>query len=284
MQVLKILTYNVCFGCMIGSEEDKSALPLARRCATSLVQHSPTQCLLQVVRNIDKAADISGGLDVIGLQEASAWSEIQLRSRELADKTAIVTKVGQEELVLFVGRTYHVQWSGSGSVSGRPLQVVRLRHILSGCCIILVHFHNNHMEKGTDALLQQAIADVVDINSALVNASKCTVICMGDWNDSYEVRNGFRPFSLCVSPSNVKNITVSTGGGIPKSCCSTKSKNKHMRFVSDYVLSNKRCQNDLPLDLLVDLSYKDASDHYAIRAIVETRNIAHPLFHFLCEI
>ena len=58
MQKLVALSYNNCFGCMIGSEEDKSANDLALRCRNSVKNTSePTKCLLQVADNIERVFD-----------------------------------------------------------------------------------------------------------------------------------------------------------------------------------------------------------------------------------
>jgi endonuclease/exonuclease/phosphatase family metal-dependent hydrolase len=284
MEGVKVLTYNVCFGCMLGSEEDKSALPLAMRCAKSAGDSSSNGCLLQVARNIDKAGSICGGLDLIGLQEASAWKALQAKSRELWQKTPVAVRVGKDELVLFVGDRYLIQWAGDGEVSGRPLQVVLLRDVRGGGYTVVVHFHNNHEEKGTSEILQQSIANVKDIGWALDVARDCTVICMGDWNDSLKARRGFKPFFKCACSPETAIIGVSAASTLPRTCCSTDSYDKNMKFTSDYVLSNRWCKNEVPTSLLVDMMLHDASDHYAILATIGRKDVSHPLFHLLCDV
>jgi hypothetical protein len=283
MAVVKVLTYNVCFGCMSGSEEDKSALPLAKRCAKSAEGSSPNYCLLQVARNIDKAGSLCGGLDLIGLQEASAWKELQATSRELAEKTPVDVRVGKEELVLFVGSRYYIQWAGGGEVSGRPLQVVLLQDKRGGGYTVVVHFHNNHKEKGTSDILQQSIANVKDVGWALDHAGDCTVICMGDWNDSLKARRGFKPFLRCKCSPDTVAMCVSAASTLPRTCCSTDVYDKNMKFVSDYVLSNRWCKNEVPVPLLLDMMLHDASDHYAVLATIGRKDPSHPLFHLLCD-
>jgi len=268
---------------MLGSEEDSSAVQLAKRCAATADEGAPNKCLFQVARNIDLAGSLCGGLDLIGLQEASAWDAIRDNSKELRGKTPVVTRVGKEDLVLFVGGRYHIQWVGHGDVSGRPLQVVRLQDVRSGSCVVVVHFHNNHKEKGTSELLQRSIASVVDVGSALDVTGDLTVICMGDWNDSLDARRGFQPFLLCGCPSDVAVTSVSATSTMPRTCCSTASEDKRMKFVSDYVLSNRWCRNDVPARLLVDMMRHDASDHYAVLATVGRKDASHPLFHLLCD-
>jgi hypothetical protein len=283
MSILKVLTYNVCFGCMLGSEDDVSALPLARRCAST--GDSPNRCLLQVVSNIDRAGDLCGGLDLVGLQEASAWSEIKTRSRELVEKTPVVTRVGKEELVLFVGSPYRVLWKGDGEVSGRPLQVVRMTDERDGRALVVVHLHNNHRERGATELLQRSIANVAGVDAAVESSAggDFTVICMGDWNDTLDARRGFRPFLMCGCNQRIKDIAVSATSSIPRSCCSTEVDGKRMKFVSDYVMSNRRCRNQVPSQLLMDMMRHDASDHYAVLAVIGQTNSFHPLFHLLCD-
>ena len=284
MEVVRVLTYNVCFGCMSGSEEDKSALPLAMRCAKSAGESSPNGCLLQVAHNIDKAGSICGGLDLIGLQEASSWKALQAKSRELGQKTSVAVRVGKEELVLFVGSRYLIQWAGEGEVSGRPLQVVLLEDVRRGGHAVVVHFHNNHKEKGTSEILQQSIANVKDIGWALNVARDCTGICMGDWNDSLKARRGFKPFLKCTCSPETAMIGVSAALTLPLSCCSTDFYDKNMKFTSDYVLSNRWCKNEVPTSLLVDMMLHDASDHYAVLATIGRKDISHPLFHLLSDV
>ena len=282
MGSLDVLTYNVCFGCMLGSAEDISAQRLALRCSKSGATSQPNRCLKQVAKNIDLAGDCCGGLDIVGLQEASAWQLLQEHSRELFTKKALVTKVGPEEIVLFVSGRFEVEWLGEGDVSGRPLQILLLRDRVDDATVLVVHLHNHHHEKGTTEILLKSIANVMGVNEALLHASedeRLTVLCLGDWNDVRTDRRGLRPFELCSCPV-LQKLTVSALAVLPKSCCSTRIQHKIMPFTNDYVMSNKRCWNDIPERLLAEMRRNDASDHFAVLARVEGE-APHPLVRVL---
>lgn len=278
---LKVLTYNVCFGCMLGSERDTSARRLALRCAASGSPPTANRCLKQVARNVDVAGDCCGGLDLVGLQEASAWELLRQHSRELAAKRPVVTQVGPEELVLFLDRRLEVLWLGEGAVSGRPLQLLLLRDLRDGASLFVVHLHNHHRAQGATPVLLRSIAAVSGVNEALLRASEeenLTVLCMGDWNDAFVDRRGLRPFALCACPAPLRALTVSAVASMPKSCCSTEkeARGRTMAFVGDYVLSNGECRNEIPERLLAALQSGDASDHFAVLAVVR-RARPHPV-------
>jgi len=260
---INVLTYNVCFGCMLGSADDVSARRLALRCGGG----RPNRCLLQAARNIDVAGDCCGGLDVIGLQEADSWPLLREHSHELSTKRAIVTKVGPEEIVLFIGERFGVEWLGEGKVSGRPLQVLLLKERVDDAPLLLVHLHNHHGAKGATDVLIRSIARVSGIDEVLARVGsdeRLTVVCLGDWNDVLADRRGLRPFALCAS---VRGLAVSAMAALPRSCCSTGGES--MAFSGDYVMSNRRCWNSIPERLLAELRREDASDHFAVLARVE---------------
>jgi hypothetical protein len=282
---MNVLTYNVCFGCMLGSAEDVSAQRLALRCASSGDDPRwPNKCLRQAARNIDVAGECCGGLDIVGLQEAGSWRLLQERSRELFAKRAVVTKVGPEEIVLFVDRRFEVEWLGEGEVSGRPLQLLLLYDRMDDAPVLLVHLHNHHRDKGTTEVLLKSIASVPGLTETLSRAGadeRLTVVCLGDWNDVAADRRGLRPFALCECPQFLRDLTVSAISVLPKSCCSTDtSGSKTMPFSGDYVMSNQRCWNGIPDLLLDEMHRNDASDHFAVLARVEGA-APHPLVSVL---
>jgi hypothetical protein len=260
---INVLTYNVCFGCMLGSADDVSARRLALRCGDG----RPNRCLLQAARNIDVAGDCCGGLNIVGLQEADSWRLLREHSRELSMKRAVVTKVGPEEIVLFTDGRFGVEWLGEGNVSGRPLQVLLLKERADDSLVLVVHLHNHHGAKGATDVLLRSIARVPGIDEVLAHVGsdeRLTVVCLGDWNDVLADRRGLRPFAHCTS---VRRLAVSAMATLPRSCCSTVGES--MAFSGDYVMSNWRCRNSIPERLLAELQREDASDHFAVLARVE---------------
>jgi len=279
MPSLKILTYNVCFGCMTGSKLDKSALELAQRCKKTPSQIAGvTVCLLQVCANIDAIAEL-GKLHIVGLQEASNWQKIQTQSLALRDMKPIAGKLHAEKIVLFVSSEFEILWEGMGAVSNRPLQVAHLRHIPTETSIVVIHLHNNHGEKGTRQHIQKGISAIVGISEGLRDVRDSDpVICLGDWNDPKSTLAHLKPFERC-SLLNIRNVSVSTEMPLPKSCCSTKT-NDQRPFPGDYVTSNYATTNEIPQVVLHSLIKKDASDHFPVLGTVEvpSHEIQHPQY------
>ena len=265
----RVLTYNVCWGCMTNEGQDASALELAMRC-----KHD--KCLLQVAANIDRANEASveagdGPLLAVGLQEATRYADLQAKSRVLNSMQLFAHQKHAEEQALFLDASLRVTWSGVGAVSRRPLQVA-LAESEGGHTLLFVNLHNNHHYKGTAACIQTGIANLTpqpphsriwsDILSHL--PEHVVVIAMGDWNEFHEP---FRlPFALCkTAPRHVQTMSLRSDNQPPLSCCSTSEyPRKSFKQTADYVLSNRGAINVLaPL-----ASLGDASDHLPVMAII----------------
>lgn len=77
MNNLKILSWNICWGCMTADDTshlDTTAQVLAEKCARTQV------CLTNVAKLID-----NDEYDIIGLQEATKYNDIILKSKNLQE-------------------------------------------------------------------------------------------------------------------------------------------------------------------------------------------------------
>ena len=84
MESIKVLTYNLCWGCMVAdktSKFDGTALPLATTCETLRNGNNNQHvCLQNIADFIDK---ICQGYDFIGTQENGNWVELNNASSVL---------------------------------------------------------------------------------------------------------------------------------------------------------------------------------------------------------
>ena len=266
---LKVLTYNICWDCMKGEKKHGStAYALASRCSQHGRDQHTTPCLRQVATNIEHILRTNSGVDLVGLQEASRYYQIRELSPLLAAMKQYHNTINHEEIVLYVGPKYNVEWHGYGNVSKRPLQVFRLKHHQRGNFVVVVHLHNNHDAKGTPHQIQIGIKNVVNINHELSKVpANASVVCLGDWNDPRQTIPGFQPFLYCNIHLNKTAVTADPP--YPKSCCITGLPNdKHMLGVADYVLSNYPTKNALALHQDMLNTQGDASDHYPVIAEV----------------
>lgn len=266
-----VLTYNVCWGCMTGSKQDKSARELAERCGKSDVR--PTPCLRQVAENIDAiSSQTRSTLSFVGLQEATGWQELQRLSSCLGSLSVLVNKVNSEEIALFYDSSFFKIWTGVGDVSGRPLQVAVFSKL--NRYHVIVHVHNNHRAKGTRDMIQSSLMEMPGLQENLQPIpADALLICLGDWNDPSGAIPGFAPFLKCNIP--LRHKTVSYEDSLPKSCCSTRRNPTHMHSSGDYVLSSASVRNEIPMVSIQDSSglirpyvVPDASDHLPVLAEV----------------
>jgi len=267
---LLILTYNVCWGCMTGDAKDRTASKLAARCGRELGRQ-PTQCLLQVARNIETIGEdfAPNGYDLVGLQEASNWRDLRRHCASLQAMHSIEGRVGREDMVLFYGSMLQLKWHSLGNVSRRPLQVA-LFHA-DDREVLVVHLHNGHGKRGTKEVIQSSLA-AMDLHHKIdVLSDDCVIICLGDLNDPDETIPDFAPFAN-FDNSKIQKKIVRFQGKLPRSCCSTRENDARRPRAGDYVLSSKPADaavNRIPMKSLQQAGdVRDASDHFPVLATV----------------
>lgn len=68
----KVLSWNICWGCMTEDINDKTAAPLPTKCKTV----GNNSCKNNVIKSLKFLNSSKDKFDFIGLQEASGWEDI----------------------------------------------------------------------------------------------------------------------------------------------------------------------------------------------------------------
>lgn len=238
---IRILTWNISFGAMIGSDLDKSSMPLPQVCRKRLITDnkgiSVTQCLMNVVETIDKSV-ISQSYDFIALQEASNWNIILSKSNELQRMGGSVHHLADlEDIATFYDKQkYTLLAVKNGNLvpkNGRPYQILFLQNNKDKSYYIFINLHNGHniskedLEKKLSTNLH--IGNIPDASgklnkeddlSNIINGKDFKVILAGDTNDNgkYNYWNELCPFSK-TNFVNLKDLVVKSPIEPPKTCC-----------------------------------------------------------------
>lgn len=274
---LKVLTYNICFGCMAAKKDwnvakwDRTAIDLARLCEND-----------QCVENVAASIDTDGPWDIVALQEATNYEGVQAKSKQLVDMDHVSGIAEKEEIATFVNKyKFTILDSITGDMgdfmggkwhrqAGRAFQLTHLQEIDTGADVIVANMHLGHfggIKKlvGTDKVSDTVIKVLVhELSSAVSKFSMRsdgppTVVFAGDFNDGGRFRlwEGFMPFS----DSNIEHLktvmvhTLGEDGNLaipPPTCCDAsnggqfqpRSDGKHYAY-GDYIMSNTTVVNKL---------------------------------------
>jgi endonuclease/exonuclease/phosphatase family metal-dependent hydrolase len=309
MEAIKVLTYNLCWGCMVAdktSKFDNTALPLATTCETLRTENNNQHvCLQNIAIFIDKTCQ---DYDFIGTQENGNWVELNNASTVLKGMgyVAHLTDNGKVKFVTYYNTNKYTLLGGKAgdliiaksSEQGRPYQILFLEDNKTKNNIIFVNVHNSHNNgrkrilENFKALSNGFIANgstTIDLKSdygnsdisSLIANKEFEVIMTGDHNDSStkesNFHQGIKPFANSTYP-NLKDINLSTQKHIPpKSCCDTTraKKNKDFRY-GDYILISDNLEfimpNKIP-DLNYDSSAYPTSDHLPVIAEIKYKSI-----------
>lgn len=185
--VLNILSWNICFGCMYANEKSKfdvTAKVIAEYCKSKNISKNPNdhECLNNVVEfmNRDK-------YDLIGLQEVVEtinWDEIISRNDNLQRMSYVFNTVTTSECVsanmitLYNKYKFTLIAAKVGNLAidktdGRPYQILYLNYNLNNQKYIIINLHNGKsLPFHKDALEQKFsdfINDPVSYDSSIVN-------------------------------------------------------------------------------------------------------------------
>ncbi len=244
---IRILTWNVSFGAMTGSDLDRTSKPLPEKCRSKLITYdeglSVTQCLMNVVKTIDDSA-ISKPYDFVALQEASNWNIIFSKSTELQRMGGYVHHLGDlEDMATFYDKQKYtllaVKVGNLVPGNGRPYQILFLQNKLDNNYYIFINLHNGHRisKENLESLLSANLGlgikptseqktfeklnleKEVDI-SDIIKEKVFKVIVAGDFNDHghHNYWREFRPFSKTTFV-NLKELEVKTTVIPPNTCC-----------------------------------------------------------------
>lgn len=260
---IKVLTYNVCWGCTCAYMGDRTAMQndlkstCMKKVKPSGAPREITQCSLNMARGIKQWSDDVGGYDLIALQEAmnpqghdplmhlasasSQYNVIQLN--RLAMLSAYKKSVFGEPNVI----------TGGGFFSERPAFLIL---VWDAHKLIFINFHNDHKSNNG---FEQKLMTALDQDAFRKEFRKeYRVILAGDFNDSK---------GKLIS-AKIQLPWLRTALGIKKtapSCC-TSLVNVSLRGVGDFILdSNREVDNRIPK--LYDIKIAQ-SDHRPVEAVL----------------
>jgi len=306
---IKILTWNVSFGAMTGSEKDKSAAPLPEKCREKgeflYKGVKYTQCLNNVVETIDSHNYF---YDFIALQEASNWNIIFSKSVKLKTMGGYVHHLAElEDMVTFYDNIKYtllaVKVGNLVPGNGRPYQILFLQDNIEKNYYIFINLHNGHFvskkqlvnalsnninigfitnESNIHLDLTNQMLDEVDISN-IITDKNFKVIIAGDFNDhaKYNYWRNLYPFSKTIF-QNLKNIQVKANNLPPPSCCisvnlffNKKKRNIKKNIIfGDYILVSDNLSvvidNRVLSNFNNDTSIFPTSDHLPVEIILNT--------------
>ena len=151
---IRVLTWNISFGAMMGSDLDVSSLPLPQVCREkgefeiddTGIKY--TQCLNNVVQTIDTSA-LSEPYDFVALQEASNCNIVFSKSTELQRMGGFVHHMADfEDMITFYDeQKYNLLAVKVGNLvpgDGRPYQILFLQNTQDMSHYIFINLHNGH--------------------------------------------------------------------------------------------------------------------------------------------
>ena len=164
MESIKVLTYNLCWGCMVADKTstfDSTAFPLATTCETLRTGNNNQHvCLQNIADFIDKTCK---DYDFIGTQENGNWVELNNASSVLKGMgyVAHLTDNGNVKFVTYYNTDKYTLLGGKAgdltiaksSEQGRPYHILFLEDNNTKKNIIFINVHNSH-NKGRKRILQ----------------------------------------------------------------------------------------------------------------------------------
>jgi len=290
-QTYNVLTYNLCWGCMKGDLDDKTAMrnDLAKRCLKDTgklnitqgfgiqwkgaTRFKVTQCALNMGSALEKYGEDIGGYDLVGFQEASNVEALDLANRGFSHMMGRRWGApGRGRLVSLYNeqRVGNVSFASAGyeeSNQGRPFLIL----VFDGVRLIFINIHNCHPDEGkswTDfpnelherSDLHKSLQDGIEENP---ERKDYRVIMVGDFNDLEH-----------KLPGNIKMPWNGAKMDIQKplvdSCCST-TLGINPIWPGDYIFDSfgpaanrlpKRHNKTIP-----------QSDHWPVEAVCAARNM-----------
>lgn len=233
MDSIKILSWNVCFGCVLSSEKsvnDRSALHLAMKCKAEREASGTNVCMNNIIKHISKTK-----YDFIGLQESSnSYFRFKIKNLDVGYvplSCIVETGVGSGEYAVITtvydesrfNRLYAKIGNLTPGRDARPYQILFFEEKYTAYKYIIINIHNWHNDSPDakdqlsfalsnnlnmvqdlrrdheiNILVNQERYPNIDITDYIRSNNKTfNVIMMGDFNDAYGINywRGFKPFS-----------------------------------------------------------------------------------------
>jgi hypothetical protein len=178
-----VLSWNICFGCMIHSDKDKTGIAVVKQCIDKSTTHYDRPCmnnLLNFISNIPAIYNFPE-YDFIGLQESSGWQKIIQDPRMQQFLTTgggylnyVQGKSGPEDIITFYNSNKYILKAvkfGFINHQGRPYTILFLTDKRTDLCYIVVNMHNDHNISKNDLsdYLSNNLQNAIKIDS-LANA------------------------------------------------------------------------------------------------------------------
>lgn len=309
MDSIKVLTYNLCWGCMNAdnsSKSDRTAKVLATTC--ELLRNTNNNnhvCLKNVAEFIDNKCQ---DYDFIGTQENGNYEVLNNTSfvlKGMGYVSHFVNK-GRAKFVTYYNTSRYILLGGkvgdliikNSTAKGRPYQILFFEDNKTKNNIIFINVHNSHhdgrkrilenFKELTNGFLANGQTNInlksnygnFDISN-LITDKQFKIIMAGDHNDhstdESNFHQGIKPFANSKYP-NLKDINLSTQSHIPpKSCCDTQRTKQHRDFrYSDYILISDNLEFITP-NKIADIEYDSViyptSDHLPVIAEIKYKTV-----------
>ena len=286
---LKILSWNICWGCMESSKKslnDRTAFKLAKGCYKEKKTKKKNICLDNVVDFLLKK-----NWDIICLQEATNWFIIynKLKKYKKNLKYCVFT-IKQVDICVFYNNTkMKIKAITGGNLRKsdiRPYQVIYFSQLDDKKQFILINLHNGHLidaktiEMSIDSnnfgfininnlknmVLTDNIANVKLTSSFLINGkheqskSLCDIrkyndnkplIMIGDYNDHGK-------YNYWKTGINVFDSKVSSKNKKPPNTCCTPVSNPYLWLGAPSIINNPNLRKKImgvdPTNMLFDIT------------------------------
>jgi hypothetical protein len=258
---IKILTWNICWGCMEGNTGDLTAQKLAERCKTKISNGKKT-CQKNVIELLNNT-----NYDLIGLQEASTYDKIyeNLNNKEnlvcINNQVPAIGTSGPpyaQLATLYNKNMFKLLYASCGNLSdrdGRPFQLLFFNKILTDQKFIVLNMHMPHgirswvpMQKKIEDSLSKGynfssedLTGIVKLNERTTTTNITETIkklqnnytiALGDFNDNG--RTGTHNFWR--TGIKILNFDIVKANSTPeKSCCKDNLQMNYDHY-GDYIL------------------------------------------------
>lgn len=214
---LTVLSYNISFQAMTNNSHG-SAGNLGRKC-TCIGNTRLTKCaqnMADMIEAIPASLQVQT-LDLVGLQEASRWSLLQVAAKwTLAKMGTVSTKFGKSKMVSFYNDnrfTLTKNFNGEFS-SDRPFQILVLKENLEpNQGVVFINTHNPHGY--SFGQVQQHLSNAVS-TFLTDEEKKYRIIAVGDfnetgwhWNSSKLDPKTWQPFTTVDKTVSIQNVIFS---------------------------------------------------------------------------
>ena len=289
---LLVLSYNICWGCMQDDTRDGPGFEVAKECKSG-------KCMQNVINTIDQIS-IDNGMpyDLVGLQEASKYSNIHSTSRTLAPMTRVHALYHLEHIVSFYNPNKFSLLAFAGidiarlikQGRGRPMLILVLERKTDKEKILFINFHNGHgyeikhLHDAVSAALTR-FGNLVDptISQNLDNIQDADLSKFRRAGDLTLLNFNFSEYNIIVTADSNEN-TSAVGGkfcrgqfqplfnlGIhthvyttttPITCCITGLGTSGLQMIGDYILYSNKIRAITDNKVPNFANYKPPNDSY----------------------